>query len=79
MLLKVRNRDDKQPRGMTQNSFRYACFALFLITATFLTISGQSSAQAPTDEFPCISCARQMLIHKLQLPLIPIHSRPALD
>jgi N-acetylmuramoyl-L-alanine amidase len=52
MLLKVRNRDDKQPRGLTQNSFRYACFALFLITATFLTISGQSSAQAPTDSSP---------------------------
>src|SRR6202163_2208081 len=52
MLLKVRNRDDKQPRSMAQNSFRYACFALFLMTATFLAISGQSSAQAPTDSSP---------------------------
>jgi N-acetylmuramoyl-L-alanine amidase len=54
MLLKVRNRDDKQHRSMAQNSFRCAWFALFLITATFLTISGQTSAQAPTDSAPAL-------------------------
>ena len=36
MLLKVRNRDDKQPRGMAPSSFRYACFTLFLFLAAFL-------------------------------------------
>jgi N-acetylmuramoyl-L-alanine amidase len=52
MLLKVRNRDDKQPRGLAQNSFRYTCFALFLFLATVLIVSSQSSAQAPTDSAP---------------------------
>jgi len=52
MLLKVRNRDDKQPRGMAQNNFRYACFVLFLLSAKLLTISGQSSVQAPTAGAP---------------------------
>src|ERR1700681_2183769 len=51
MLLKVRNRDDKQPRGMAQSSFRYACFTLFLFLAAFLIVR-QSSAQAPTDSSP---------------------------
>jgi N-acetylmuramoyl-L-alanine amidase len=37
---------------MAQNSFSYACFALFLFLATFVTVSGQSSAQAPTDSSP---------------------------
>src|ERR1700681_854879 len=48
MLLKVRNRDDQQLRWMARNSFRYSCLALFLFSATFLTVSGQPSAQAPT-------------------------------
>jgi N-acetylmuramoyl-L-alanine amidase len=52
MLLKVRNHDDKQPRGMAQHSFHCAFFALFLSSATFLTVSGQSSAQAPSDSSP---------------------------
>ena len=52
MLLRVRNLNDKQPRGLAQNSFRYAFFAPFLFLVTFLTLSGQSSAQAPTDSSP---------------------------
>jgi N-acetylmuramoyl-L-alanine amidase len=52
MLLKVRNHDDKQPRGLAQNRFRYTCFALFLFLATVLIVSSQSSAQAPTDSAP---------------------------
>ena len=34
------------------NSFRYACFALLLFLATFLALSGQSSAQAPAASPP---------------------------
>jgi N-acetylmuramoyl-L-alanine amidase len=49
MLLKVRNHDDKQARGMVQNSFRCACFVLILI---ILGLPGQASAQAPTDSTP---------------------------
>jgi N-acetylmuramoyl-L-alanine amidase len=52
MLLKVRNSNDKHRREMAQNSFRVGCVALFLYFATFLTVSGQSSAQAPTDGSP---------------------------
>jgi N-acetylmuramoyl-L-alanine amidase len=52
MLLKVRNHDDKQPRGLAQNRFHYTCFALFLFLATVLIVSSQSSAQAPTDSAP---------------------------
>jgi N-acetylmuramoyl-L-alanine amidase len=52
MLLKVRNRDNKQLRWMMSNSFRYACFAFFLFLATFLIVSGPSSAQAPTASPP---------------------------
>jgi len=52
MLLKVRNRDDKQHRGMAQNSFRCAYFALFLFLATFLIVSGRSSAQDSTVNPP---------------------------
>jgi N-acetylmuramoyl-L-alanine amidase len=52
MLLRVRNLNDKQPGGLAQNSFRYGFFALFLFFATFLTVSGQTSAQAPTDSSP---------------------------
>jgi N-acetylmuramoyl-L-alanine amidase len=52
MLLRVRNLNDKQLRGLEQSSFRYAFLALLLFFATFLTVSGQSSAQAPTDNSP---------------------------
>jgi len=52
MLLKVRNRDDKQPRWVMRNSFPYACFAVFLFLATFLTVSGQLSAQDPAASAP---------------------------
>jgi len=52
MLLKVRNRDDKQHGGMAQNSFRCAYFALFLFLATFLIVSGRSSAQDSTVNPP---------------------------
>jgi N-acetylmuramoyl-L-alanine amidase len=52
MLLRVRKLNDKQPRRLAQWSFGYAFFALFLFFATFLTVSGQSSAQAPTDTSP---------------------------
>jgi N-acetylmuramoyl-L-alanine amidase len=52
MLLKVRNRDDKQPQGMMRNSFPYACFAGFLFLSTFLTVSDQLSAQDPAASAP---------------------------
>ena len=58
MLLKVRNRDDKQPRRMAQNAFRCGCLALFLFSATILIVSGQSSAQAPAASSPA-SAAQQ--------------------
>jgi N-acetylmuramoyl-L-alanine amidase len=51
MLLKVRNRCDNQARWILHNSFRYACLSLFLFSATFLTVSGQS-AQTPTTSPP---------------------------
>jgi N-acetylmuramoyl-L-alanine amidase len=59
MLLKVRNRDDKSRQRTGHNSFRYAGFTLFLLIATFLTVSGQSSAQAPTIQNPPASVAPQ--------------------
>jgi N-acetylmuramoyl-L-alanine amidase len=43
---------------MMHKSFRYAAFAFFLFSTTFLTVSGQSSAQAPTQN-PPISVAPQ--------------------
>lgn len=58
MLLKVRNRDDKQPQGMAQNTLRYACLALFLFSATFLTVSGRSFAQAQTENTPASAAAQ---------------------
>jgi N-acetylmuramoyl-L-alanine amidase len=60
MLLKVRNRDDKKLGWLVPNSFRYACLALFLFSATFLNVSGQSSAQAPTTQNPPASVAPQI-------------------
>src|ERR1700686_957604 len=60
MLLKVRNRDDKKLGWLVPNSFRYACFALFLFSATFLNVSGQSSAQAPTTQNSPASVAPQI-------------------
>jgi N-acetylmuramoyl-L-alanine amidase len=60
MLLKVRNRDDKKFGWLVLNSFRHACFALFLFSATFLNVSGQSSAQAPTTQNPPASVASQI-------------------
>jgi N-acetylmuramoyl-L-alanine amidase len=59
MLLKVKNRDDKRRQRTGHNSFRYAGFTLFLLAATFLTVSGQSSAQAPTTQNPPASVAPQ--------------------
>jgi N-acetylmuramoyl-L-alanine amidase len=59
MLLRVRNRDDKQGRWMRDNSIRYACFAPFFCAAIFLTVSGQSSTQAPTTQNPPASVAPQ--------------------
>jgi N-acetylmuramoyl-L-alanine amidase len=58
MLLKVRNRDDKQRGWLMPNSFCYAGFTLFLSLAIFLTSSLQSSAQAPTQN-PPVSVAPQ--------------------
>src|SRR6202022_1344023 len=52
MLLKVTNRDDKQREWHRPNSFHYARLALFLFSATFVTVSGQSSAQTPTQTPP---------------------------
>jgi N-acetylmuramoyl-L-alanine amidase len=52
MLLKVRNRYDNQARWILHNGFRYASLSLFLFSVTFLTASGQSSAQAPTTSPP---------------------------
>src|SRR6202048_2293747 len=52
MLLKVTNRDDKQREWHRPNSFHYARLALFLFSATFVTVSGQSSAQTPTQNPP---------------------------
>jgi N-acetylmuramoyl-L-alanine amidase len=37
---------------MMHNRLRYAFFAFFLLLATFLTVSGQSSAQAPAQNPP---------------------------
>jgi N-acetylmuramoyl-L-alanine amidase len=59
MLLKVRNRDDKRSQRTAHNSFRYAGFTLFLLAGPFLTVSGQSSAQAPTTQNPSASVAPQ--------------------
>jgi N-acetylmuramoyl-L-alanine amidase len=59
MLLKVRNRCDKHPRLMMPNSSRYACFTLFVFVVTFLTVSGRSSAQAPTTQNPPAPVAPQ--------------------
>jgi len=44
---------------MRHNSIRYACFALFFCAAIFLTVSDQSSAQAPTTQNPPASAAPQ--------------------
>jgi N-acetylmuramoyl-L-alanine amidase len=52
MLLKVRNQDDNTPGWMVPKSFRYVCFTLFLFSATFVTVSAQSSAQAPATQNP---------------------------
>src|SRR6202795_185171 len=60
MLLKVGNRDDKKLGWLVPNSFRYACFALFLFSVTFLNVSGQSSAQAPTTQNSPASVAPQI-------------------
>jgi N-acetylmuramoyl-L-alanine amidase len=80
MLLKVRNRDHKQPRKMAQNSFSSACFALFLFFATFVAVSGQSSAQAPTDSSPA-SVAPQNVTPQTAPPAIsePPQPRPGLN
>ena len=59
MLLKMKNRDDKRRQRTGRNNFRYAGFALFLLAGTFLAVSGQSSAQAPTTQNPPVSVAPQ--------------------
>ena len=59
MLLKVKNRDDNRRQRIGHNSFGYAGFTLFLLAGAFLTVSGQSSAQAPTTQNPPASVAPQ--------------------
>jgi N-acetylmuramoyl-L-alanine amidase len=44
---------------MRHNSIRYACFAFFFCAAIFLSVSDQSSAQAPTTQNPPASAAPQ--------------------
>src|ERR1700730_18772580 len=59
MLLKVKNRDDNRRPRIGHNSFGYAGFTFFLIAAAFLTVAGQSSAQAPTIQNPPASVSPQ--------------------
>jgi N-acetylmuramoyl-L-alanine amidase len=75
MLLKVRNRDDKQLGWLVPNTFRCVCLALFLFSATFLTVSGQSSAQAPTESSPT-SAAPQNANPQIPTPTYSASQQP---
>jgi len=75
MLLKVRNRDDKQLGWLVPNTFRCVCLALFLFSATFLTASGQSSAQAPTASSPT-SAAPQNANPQIPTPTYSASQQP---
>src|SRR3984957_1520122 len=76
MLLKVKNRDDKRRQRTGHNSFRYAGFTLFLLAATFLAVSGQSAAQAPTTQNPPASIAPQNANPPTPNTMFPDSPRP---
>src|ERR1700686_774030 len=76
MLLKVKNRDDKTRQRTGHHSYGYAGFPLFLLAPPFLTVSGQSSAQAPTTQNPPASVAPQNANPQTPNPVFSDSPRP---